>query len=95
VLQKQALLPSSGKDPLTPYTELFSVTGHHRSLNLLRYAPENRSSPRAVTGKWLLGNQNLNRRLKIKTWTNPEIKNFNNLNTYVLVSFVVSLVFSV
>jgi hypothetical protein len=33
----------------TPYITVCSVTGHHG--NLLRYGPENRSSPRIVTGK--------------------------------------------
>ena len=40
----------------TPWIALFSITGHHRNSNLLRYVPENRSSPRVVTGKWLLKN---------------------------------------
>jgi hypothetical protein len=42
---------------LTWYThkiELFSITAHHRNSNLLRHAPENKSSPRVVIGKWLL-----------------------------------------
>jgi hypothetical protein len=30
------------------------LLGTIQTLNLLRYTPENRSSPRAVTGKWLL-----------------------------------------
>jgi len=34
--------------------------GHHISSNLLRYAPENRFSPRVVTGKWLLKNKKIN-----------------------------------
>jgi hypothetical protein len=42
---------------------------------LLRYAPENRSSPRVVTHKWLLKNYKLTARLKNKTWTNLQIKN--------------------
>jgi hypothetical protein len=29
------------------------VIDHHRNSNFLRYVPENRSSPRVVTGKWL------------------------------------------
>jgi hypothetical protein len=35
-----------------PNMVLFSVTGHYRSVNL-RYAPENKSCPRVVTGKRL------------------------------------------
>jgi len=38
----------------TPSTELFSVTGHHKNSNLLRCVSDNRSSPRVVTGIWLL-----------------------------------------
>jgi len=54
--------------------ELFSITGHHRNTNLLRYIPENRSRPRVVTGMSI-------EKLKIyykaqnKTWTNPQSKN--------------------
>jgi hypothetical protein len=39
-----------------PSIELFSITGHHRNSNLLRYVPENKSSPRVVIGKLLLKN---------------------------------------
>jgi hypothetical protein len=42
---------------------------------LLRYGTANISSPRVVTGKWLLENQNLTTRLKNKIWTNLQIKN--------------------
>jgi hypothetical protein len=47
--------------------------------NLFRYASENRSSPRVVTGKWLFKKLNnsfksLSTRLKNKTWTSPQIK---------------------
>jgi hypothetical protein len=42
---------------------------------LLKCAPEIRSSPKVVTGKWLLKNKKLTTRLKNKTWTNPQIKN--------------------
>jgi hypothetical protein len=42
---------------MTPKTELFSVSGHHRNRNLLRYPPESRYSPKAVTGKWLFRNE--------------------------------------
>jgi hypothetical protein len=41
---------------------------------LLIYAPENRSSPRVVTGKWLLKNEKLNARPNNKT----QIKNHRN-----------------
>jgi hypothetical protein len=54
-------------------SNLFSITGHHKSSNLLRYVPENRSSPRVVTGK--LQNWKLTSRLNNKTCTNPQIKN--------------------
>jgi hypothetical protein len=41
------------KEPNAVYhLELFSVTGHYRSVNL-RCAPENKSCPRVVAGKWL------------------------------------------
>jgi len=39
----------SGKEALNlgdPYIELFSIAGHHRRSNLLRYVPEIRYSPR-------------------------------------------------
>jgi hypothetical protein len=41
---------------------------------LLRHVPENSSSPRVVTGKWLLKNEKLTR-LKNKTSKNPQVKN--------------------
>jgi len=41
---------------LTLWIELHSIIGHDRNSYLLRYVPENRSSPRVVTGKWLLKN---------------------------------------
>jgi hypothetical protein len=41
---------------------------------LLRYAPENRSSARVVTGKCLLKSYKITTRLKNKTWTIPQIK---------------------
>ena len=62
----------------TAYIELFSVIGQHRNSNLLRYAPENKSSPRVITGKWLLKKYKLTTRLKNKTWTNPQITNHKN-----------------
>jgi hypothetical protein len=39
-----------------PYIKLYTVTGHNRNSNLLRHAPENRSSPRIAARKWLLKN---------------------------------------
>jgi len=39
-----------------PSIELFSITGHHRNSNLLRYVLQNKSSPRVVTGKLILEN---------------------------------------
>jgi hypothetical protein len=41
---------------------------------LVRYAPENTSSPQVATGEWLLKNQKVTTGLKNKTWTNPKIK---------------------
>ena len=38
----------------TTSNELLSITGNQRNITLLRYIPENRSSPRIVTGIWLL-----------------------------------------
>jgi hypothetical protein len=43
---------------------------------LIRCAPENTSSPRAVTVQWLLKNKKLTTRLKNKTWTNIKVKNY-------------------
>jgi hypothetical protein len=66
---KMALFPFSGSKYLTwwtPHIKLLSFTGHHRNDNLLRYVPENRSSPWAITGKWLL--IKLTSRLKNTTW---------------------------
>jgi hypothetical protein len=45
-----------------------------RNNNLLRYTYENRSSLRAVTGKWLWKNYKLTTRLKNKMWTIPQTK---------------------
>jgi len=42
---------------------------------LLRRAFANRSSPRVVTGKWLLKHEKLITGPKNKTWTNPQVKN--------------------
>jgi hypothetical protein len=54
---------------------VFSTTGHDRDSELLKYVPENRSSPRVVTGKWLSENYKLTTRTKNKSRTNPKIKN--------------------
>jgi len=35
----------------TTWLELFSIIGHHRNTNLLKYVPEIRSSPTVVTRK--------------------------------------------
>ena len=51
---KLALSPSSGREApnlVDPLDQAVEVAGHHRIVNLLRYAPEDRSSPRVVTGK--------------------------------------------
>jgi len=40
----------------SPYIEVYTINAHHRNSNLLRYAPENKPSPRVVRGKWLLKN---------------------------------------
>jgi hypothetical protein len=59
-------------DPLRlSYSESLGTT---ETVNLLRYAPENASSPAVVTGKWPLKNKKLIR-LEDKAWTNPQIKN--------------------
>jgi len=63
-LKKHVLEVSSvpvflAKKQLTWWTlqiELFSIIGDHGNSNSLRYAPENKSSPSLVTGKWLLKN---------------------------------------
>jgi hypothetical protein len=53
---------------------LFSTNAHHRHSNLLRYAPENKSSPRITKGKWLLENKYLTTRFKNITWPNSQKK---------------------
>jgi hypothetical protein len=53
----------------TPYIKLFTVTGYHTNINLLR------SCPRAITGKWQLKNEKLTAGLKNKNWKNLQIKN--------------------
>jgi hypothetical protein len=70
------VFPFSGKEApnvVDHLSEFFSITWHHGNTNLIRYGPENRyrSSPRVVTGKWLLKNYKLTARLKNKIWTNP------------------------
>jgi hypothetical protein len=39
-----------------PLDQAILPLGTIETVNLLRYAPENRSSPRVVTGKWILKN---------------------------------------
>jgi hypothetical protein len=55
--------------------EPFSVTGHHRNNNLLRYAPEDRSSPTVIPGKWLLKSLTIKTKPKNNIWKKPQIKN--------------------
>jgi hypothetical protein len=65
------------KKPLTwknPWIELFSITAPHRNSILLRYKHENKSSPRVMTGKWLLKFKKLTTRLKNKTWAIHKLK---------------------
>jgi len=55
------MLPSSGKEApnlIDPKNLLFSVTGHPGNSRLVKIPIRNRSSPRIVTGKWLLKNKN-------------------------------------
>jgi hypothetical protein len=59
MFQKTALFPSSGKEApnlVGPLDQGILSLGMIETANLLRYAPENRSSPRVVTGIWLLEN---------------------------------------
>ena len=67
---------------LVPGKELSNLVDHldwviltKETLYLLRYVPEDRSSPKVLTGKQLLKNYKLPTRLKNKTWTKPQIKN--------------------
>jgi hypothetical protein len=74
----EAPFPSSGKEApnlVDPLDQAILSLGTIQTVNLLRYTPENISSPRVVTGKWLLKNEKLTTRLKNKTWTKPQIKN--------------------
>jgi hypothetical protein len=45
-----------------------------KTIHLLRYTPENISSTRVVTGKWILIFKIFTTRLKNKTWSNPHIE---------------------
>jgi hypothetical protein len=60
MFQKLALFSSSGKEALNfvdpIYQSILKSLGTIRAVNLLKYAPETRSSPGVVTGKWLLKN---------------------------------------
>ena len=47
------LLAKNPSNLVYSWTEIFLTTAHHRHNNWLRYAPENKSSPRVVTGIWL------------------------------------------
>jgi len=53
---KPALFLPSGKKPLTWWAPYTQSQGTIDTVNLIRYAPENTTSPKAVTGKWLLQN---------------------------------------
>jgi len=65
-------------NPVTPLDWAILITEHLRNRKLLRYAPENGSSPWVVTGKSLLKNKKLTTWLKNKNCTNPQIKNHKN-----------------
>ena len=69
MFHKQALFLLSGKEAPNLLKPLQWVILNHWEV------PENRSSPRVVTGKWLLKNLKLSTRFKNKTWNNPQIKN--------------------
>jgi hypothetical protein len=59
VFWKQALFLSSGKgapNMASPLDGAVLSLGTTEMVNLLSYAPENQSSPRVITGKWLLKN---------------------------------------
>jgi len=52
--QKPALFLFSDREApnlVDPSTDLFLITWYHRSGNLSRYAPENKSGPGVITGK--------------------------------------------
>jgi hypothetical protein len=77
----KTLFPSSGKGasetggPLTSrYAQSLDTMG---TVNLLSYGPENRSSPRIVTGKMTTEKFT---RLKNKIWANPQIRNYEKSN---------------
>jgi hypothetical protein len=56
---KPALFPSSGKGASNlagPLNQAVLSLGSIEMVNLLRYALENQSSPRVITGKWPLKN---------------------------------------
>ena len=62
MFQKSALFPFSGKKPsnlVYSETEMFSTVVHHTHSSFLRRAPESKSGPWVVTGKWLLENKKL------------------------------------
>jgi hypothetical protein len=43
-----------------PLIELFSIEGHHKSSNLLRYVPENRFSPRVINRRMAIEKLKIN-----------------------------------
>jgi len=56
---KPALFPSSGREAPNmagPLDQAVLSLGTIEMVDLLRYAPENQSSPRVIAGKWLLEN---------------------------------------
>ena len=69
------MFPFSHKEAPNMVDPLYRAILSQWAPHLLRYIPENRSSPRVVTGKWLLKNEKLTTRLKNKIWDNIQIKN--------------------
>jgi hypothetical protein len=62
-------------DPIgLTYSQSSQSLGTTEKVNLLRCAPENRSSSRVVTREWLLKNYKLSTRCKNETSTNLRIK---------------------
>jgi hypothetical protein len=56
---KPAQFPYIGKEApnlVDRVDQAILSNGHHRNIKLLRYAPQNRYSPRVVTQKWQLKN---------------------------------------
>jgi hypothetical protein len=53
MFQNLALFPSSGKETpnLVDLLDQATASGQKKAVNVLRYAPDNRPSPRVVKGK--------------------------------------------